>query len=1365
MNFRSSIHRLLVFSLLLILAVRSSQGELWAAAWTDRAITSLPTSGTWEAGTLSQDVSVTLKGGVTLNGTIVIPAGRTLTITSDNNDVDRVIQAALKNNFTSTGFEVNSSGAIGACMFKVCSGGTLKIIGPTGTYNGHDAYIGLKGCPQTYTTEYTEINGKNYLTGLSHANEEDFVNFTGGIISTAGTVELSRTRLYDSKSNGHAAALMIAERRSNINENEINSYGPTTLEDCWINRCKSNYGAAVMIPNQEGVETTPEACMVKLKNTKIYLNLALQNSDSSPSAGVIRSYGNARAVLNIIGCDIYQNSSPNGDGGAIYWNGHGADGTELRLNTSEIRQNYAGRDAGGLAIEGGFQFLGGSSNVYDNVCDAYGGGFRIKSYNAAVESSGHITINFNGYANIHDNRAANGGGVSVQMASSSLTEGESSYTIQVYHDARIKNNYATTGNGGGIYFNSSLNKNIPVTFNIFERTDNGVRHIPQITGNHAESGKGGGIYYEITSSARKDIHSIFLNGGNISGNYAIYGAGVYSVGGDVNCSENVNGVSMTGNTASLNGGALFLEGGSLTMNSGDVSSNTATSNGGGLYIGSGGFLTMNSGTVSGNTATVDGGGVYIASEGSLTMNGSTITGNTSGGNGGGIYLDTPRSFIMNAGEVSGNSAGIDKKGGGICCVASAQESESTNSVVLNGGLIIGNEAKYGGGIYLSKRNVLCQTGSDGSTVTISNNTATAWGGGVFVDLRSRFTMHAGTLYKNSATKDQDPSNGGKGGGCYVRGGHVFLKQCTVTENEADRVGAGLYAVDENSVPAYMTVSDNCVISKNRAVMSGGGFFVARGSIVSMEKGTVSENVCNTHYGGGVCISSGTFSFTGGSILNNTGNRGGGIGIIAGTCTVSDGVISDNAASVLQGSAIEGGRGGGVFVGYDETTKNYGKLIMEGGVISNNTAEAEGGGLYAFNDRTRTSEQIAADGEQTITISGGDIIGNTSINGGGVYTKYNIFNFIDGNISSNVSEGRGGGLSALDAVVDIDGGNITLNKAINGGGVYIDTGTSMTFGNGTIIGNQALVNVTANGTNTVTFTTAKGVASGLLGVGGGVFVGNGDSAEKKTTLSFDGTGDFGLYNNVAEIAADDIYANGSYTTVTLPYVGGMDMSGYNATTSELYWVEDYMTGDTKYNEGTNIAPSGYSAMRYRDAVAAQRTVYIVPAQQGGTTYTNKFMALSLGHEIIYVTLVRSGLIKGENALYRVYRWDNNQTPGDESDDTWKVYSELMVYGPEDATTENASTKSSSRRIALFSGKWKVEEIGWAWTYQHDNVIEKEITGSSSAQEKSFVFTGNKYPSTDEKYMSPQHYAESVVTNDFSAGTSVTNKAAPASSNSF
>ena len=1353
-------NRSLYIFLLSILFVLCGYQQLSAATWTNRSIKSLPSSGTWEGGTLSQNVDVTLTGGVEITGTIVIPNKFKLTIRTDNNNVDRVIKAALKDKFAATGFEVNSSGTIGACMFKVCSGGTLQIVGPTGANN----YIGLKGAPNTYETSYNKINDKNYLTSLTHADEANFVNFNGGLISTAGTVNLSKTRLYDSKSDGHAAALMIAERRHNINENEITSYGPTTLTNCWINRCKSYYGAAVIIPNQEGVDTDPEDCMVTLENTSIYINLALQNNDSAPSAGVIRSYGNARSVLNLIGCKIYQNSSPTGDAGAIYWNAHGHEKTELRLNNSMIYQNYAGKDAGGLAIEGGFQFLGKTSEIYDNISEAYGGGIRIKSYNGTVESDGNIAINFNGYTNIHNNSAKYGGGISIEMASSSLTEGKSSYNIQICHDACIKDNIATTGNGGGVYFKSSLNKQIPVTFNVYEVENDGTRHVPQVTDNKAENGKGGGIYYEIAESARKDYHTINLSGGNISNNRAQYGGGVYSDGGDIQCAEDAIGVSMTSNVATVNGGGLCLAGGTFTMNSGTVTDNEATSNGGGVYA-DGGSVVLNSGTISLNTSGNHGAGVYM-SGGSLTLNTCTISKNNATGSGGGLYLDTVTKFEMNGGEVSGNTVGVDKNGGGICSTAANVEAEGEYSIVLNGGVIKGNKGKRGGGIYVFKRNVKCQSGANGESVSIEENTATSWGGGVFVDIRGRFTMQAGTLYKNSATKAQDESNGGKGGGCYVRGGHVFLKQCTVTENYADRVGAGLYAVDENSVPAYMTVSDNCVISKNRAVMSGGGFFVARGSIVSMEKGTVSENVCSTHYGGGVCISSGTFSFTGGSILNNTGNRGGGIGVIAGTCTVSEGVISDNAAKVLQGSAIEGGRGGGVFVGYDETTKNYGKLIMEGGAISNNTAEAEGGGLYAFNNRTATSEQIAAQGEQTITISGGDIIGNTSINGGGVYTKYNIFNFIDGNISSNVSEGRGGGLSALDAVVDIDGGNITSNKAINGGGVYIDTGTSMTFGNGTIIGNKALVNVTENGTNTVTFTTAKGVASGLLGVGGGVFVGNGASAEKKTTLSFDGTGDFGLYNNVAEIAADDIYANGNYTTVTLPYVGGMDMSGYNATTSELYWVEDYMTGDTEYDEGTNIAPSGYSAMRYRDAVAAQRTVYIVPAQQDGTTYINEFMALSLGHEIIYVTLVRSGLIKGENALYRVYRWDNNQTPGDESDDTWKVYSELMVYGPEDATTENASTKSSSRRIALFSGKWKVEEIGWAWTYNGDeNAIERKVTSESSMLEKTFVFNGTKLPSDDENYLSPNHYGEASVSVDFGTRSVTKNASSKESNSSF
>ena len=160
-----------------------------------------------------------------------------------------------------------------------------------------------------------------------------------------------------------------------------------------------------------------------------------------------------------------------------------------------------------------------------------------------------------------------------------------------------------------------------------------------------------------------------------------------------------------------------------------------------------------------------------------------------------------------------------------------------------------------------------------------------------------------------------------------------------------------------------------------------------------------------------------------------------------------------------------------------------------------------------------------------------------------------------------------------------------------------------------------------------------------------------------------------------------------------------------------------------------------------------------------------MALSPGQEIIYATLVRSGLLKGENAIYRVSRLDDNGT-ADKSDDRWTVYSELLLFGPEDAlTAEQAANKSVSKRIALSSGNWKVEETNWAWTYDKEDAITHEITSSSSAVEKAFVFNGTKLKETDEGYAPAGRYGESVVRNDFGSGTSETDKGAPASESGF
>jgi parallel beta-helix repeat protein len=99
------------------------------------------------------------------------------------------------------------------------------------------------------------------------------------------------------------------------------------------------------------------------------------------------------------------------------------------------------------------------------------------------------------------------------------------------------------------------------------------------------------------------------------------GGGVYVV--DTGGMFTLSGGSVSGNTASV-GGGVYLEGGSFAMNGGTISGNEAAdpANGGGVFIAGGGF-TVADGTISGNTASV-GGGVFITSAGSFAMEDSAF---------------------------------------------------------------------------------------------------------------------------------------------------------------------------------------------------------------------------------------------------------------------------------------------------------------------------------------------------------------------------------------------------------------------------------------------------------------------------------------------------------------------------------------------------------------------------------------------------------------------------------------------------------------------------------------------------------------------------------------------------------------------
>ncbi|GHU47895.1 hypothetical protein FACS1894200_03990 [Spirochaetia bacterium] len=192
----------------------------------------------------------------------------------------------------------------------------------------------------------------------------------------------------------------------------------------------------------------------------------------------------------------------------------------------------------------------------------------------------------------------------------------------------------------------------------------------------------------------------------------------------------------------------------------------------------------------------------------------------------GVYLNGSSgnsTFIMNGGVISGNTASYGG-GGGVY----VNGSSGNSTFIMNGGVISGNTASYGGGgVYVN--------GSSGNSTfimnggVISGNTTTSYivggGGGVSVSVSGTFTMNGGVISGNTA------SDGG-GGGVSV------------------------------SVSGTFTMNDG-VISGNTA-SDGGGVYVSGGTF-TMNDGVISGNTASGG-GGGVSVGGGTFTKSGPSII-------------------------------------------------------------------------------------------------------------------------------------------------------------------------------------------------------------------------------------------------------------------------------------------------------------------------------------------------------------------------------------------------------------------------------------------------------------------------------------------------------------------
>ena len=341
--------------------------------------------------------------------------------------------------------------------------------------------------------------------------------------------------------------------------------------------------------------------------------------------------------------------------------------------------------------------------------------------------------------------------------------------------------------------------------------------------------------------------------------------------------------------------------------------------------------------------------INVYEGGKFNLQGGTLTQKEGCGVGNLIYAENGSTVNMSGGYICGASgSGI---GAGIMV---SNNKGRASTLRLTGGVIAGNSAYSGGGVYALY-----------SEVTITN----------------------GVISGNSTL------NEGLGGGIMAEGGTVTVSGGCITNNRMAKFcrndgwgchgGAGLAA----NTGAHVTISGG-QITGNYSKEAGGGVYVT-----------------DVDRRGGSRSNMAWLSITGGIIASNVSFRSEGAGIRVGQMV--DAMINGTTSSKVYitnnhcMSRFDWG-GGGIFVqGSTQNASNAGRLFVYNSYISSNTAGGYGGGVA-----------VCPSGKTLVTgTEGTAIFGNTDAGDASGYdntnNKYNPSNNTGNNASPHLSGGGDG----------------------------------------------------------------------------------------------------------------------------------------------------------------------------------------------------------------------------------------------------------------------------------------------------------------------------------------------------------------------
>ncbi len=319
----------------------------------------------------------------------------------------------------------------------------------------------------------------------------------------------------------------------------------------------------------------------------------------------------------------------------------------------------------------------------------------------------------------------------------------------------------------------------------------------------------------------------------------------------------------------------------------------------------------------------------------------------------------------------------------------------------------------------------------------------------------------------------------------------------VTESEVNNTTGTVetrYCYTYSTTGAIVTSTDSCVINNSGTLNIQGGLITSNGTALdsaiknsgtfNMSDGCIAGVLSDNEKGGAGVYSTGTFNMTGGVIANNDSYySGAGVRVAGGTYTLDGGIISGNRVCTNKGNYL----GGGIYLDSDCTENGVNvKVNIKSGYVTNNIVYLKTSTMDDNDESWEGGGGVATKGG-TFNMSGGYVTGNYSGNAGGglfigqyvnggnpnyIGTKYKI---TGGTIASNWAnrcEGGGiritglghsdndkgtassGTISNADANVYITNNNKNDTYTWGGGGIFVQTGATLTVESALITNNTA-----------------------------------------------------------------------------------------------------------------------------------------------------------------------------------------------------------------------------------------------------------------------------------------------------------------------